>query len=258
MKMTKYLTLFISSLFLTNIAHAQQSTYCSGPVMIMDSFGEVETVPDIAEIVLNVKSQNETEPLTLENLSKNMQRIIDVLHEINIEDKNITTRSINLNPVRDPQNRQSIIAYAGSSEIYFKTYQLDNITELMGKVMEGSNSLFSRISYSTTKENELKNEARAKAFENVSNKSKLYAQISGKELGDICTLTEGNINVVSNQYRANISTTNIVSEIMDSLNSSGFTDASANVERLIPETIPIQPGQIKISAHVSIVYQLKN
>ena len=113
----------------------------------MEGSGEVESIPEIAEVMLNVKSESKTEGEALEDLSKNLQKIIDVLEGLKVKEEHIRTESININPVYHQLNRQEIVGYRGTSQIYFKTFDLAKISDLMNGVMAGSDNLFSNISY---------------------------------------------------------------------------------------------------------------
>ncbi|MCC3861341.1 SIMPL domain-containing protein [Pseudemcibacter aquimaris] len=233
----------VAAFIMTNTASAQQIAQCEGPLISMEGAGEVESVPDIAEVMLNVKSESKTEGEALQDLSENLQKIVDVLEDLNIKDEHIRTDSININPVYNPRNRQEIIAYSGTSRVYFKTFDLKKISDLMNGVMAGSDNLFSNITYSSSDAENLEDKAREKAFKKAHHKAKLYAELSGNKLGQICTISE-------NQIFTNIQpfAINRRSDMM-AMESAPAMKGGLN--------IPIKPGLMKTSARVSVVYQLE-
>ncbi len=232
-----------TALFFVQNVDAQTLKQCQGPLISMEANGEIESLPDIAEVLLNVKSQNKTEGEALQELSKNLQKIIDVLDDLKIKNENIRTDSINITPVYDPRNRQEIIGYSATSRVYFKTFDLGKISDLMNGVMAGSDNLFSNITYSSSEADHLEDQARIAAFNKAQHKAKLYAELSGNKLGTICTISENNVFTTINQFGIN------------KRSDMAMTSEAMSVGNL---NIPIKPGKMKTSAHVSLVYQLEN
>ena len=83
-----------TALFFVQNVDAQTLKQCQGPLISMEANGEIESLPDIAEVLLNVKSQNKTEGEALQELSKNLQKIIDVLDDLKIKNENIVKAQI--------------------------------------------------------------------------------------------------------------------------------------------------------------------
>lgn len=239
MKLSQYLALILASVFTVTACQAQEMSICQGPVITMSAVGEIESIPDVAEVSLNVKSRAKDEMTALADLSKNIQKIIDVLEDLKIKDENMRTDSINVFPVYDQRNRGEIIAYEGTSRVYFKTYDLSKITELMSGVMAGSKNLFSNITYSADDKDSLEDRAREKAFKKAQHKAKLYADLAENKLGKICTITEGNVQVMPRRFD------------MARQETMAMAPAPKNM------SIPIKPGMIKTTAQVTLVYQLE-
>ena len=239
MKILTSLAVLISSILLINASQAQESAFCQGPVITMSAIGEIESLPDVAQISLNVKSQAKDEMSALRGLSANMEKIINVLEALDIKDQDMRTNSINIRPVYDQRNRQEIIAYAGATQIHFKTFELDKITGLMSGVMAGSDNLFSNITYSSN-DKDIEDQARKVAFNKAFHKANLYAELAGNELGTICTITEGQVRVMP--------------RMLEMVRQGTMAMSSAPADILIP----IKPGKITTTAQVTLVYQLEN
>lgn len=240
MKTFQILIIAIASLAVSNIASAQQANICKGALITMSANGEIESIPDVAEVSLNVKSRAKTETEALQGLSENIQRIIDVLEDLKIKDEDMRTDSINVFPVYNQRDRNIIIAYESTSRVHFKTYDLSKITELMSGVMAGSDNLFSNITYTSTDKENLEDQARQAAFKKAQHKAKLYAELAGNKLGNICTITEGHVQVMPRR--------------MDMMRQESMAAAPAPMNL----SIPIKPGKIKTTANVTLVYQLDN
>lgn len=234
------LTLPLFTLLVASPSAAQQIANCEGPLISMEGAGEVESIPDIAEVMLNVRSESKTEGEALKDLSDNLRKIVEVLEVLKIKDEHIRTDSININPVYNPRDRQEIIAYRGTSRVYFKTFDLAKISDLMNGVMAGSNNLFSNITYSSSETESLEDKAREKAFKKAHHKAKLYAELSGNKLSEICTISE-------NQIFTNIQPFS-VNRRADAMAMETVSQGKIN--------IPIKPGMMKTSARVSVVYKI--
>lgn len=241
MKIINVLTISFASLLFVSACNSQEIKTCSGPIITMTATGEVESIPDTAEVSLNVKSRAKDELAALQGLSENIQKIITVLEDLNIQDEDIRTDSISVFPVYDQRNRQEILAYEGTSRVHFKTYDLGKITELMSGVMAGSDNLFSNITYSSTDIEGLEDQAREVAFKKAQHKALLYAELADNELGTICTITEGRVQVMTRRF--------------DMARQEDTMAMSAAPKNL---SIPIKPGKITTTAQVTLVYELEN
>lgn len=240
MKNNTILTIFLASMFTISACQSQEIEVCQGATITMTATGEIETIPDVAEVSLNVKSRGEDEATALQNLSTNIEKIIGVLEELDIKDEDMRTDSINIFPVYDQRNRGEVVAYEGTSRVFFKTFDLSQITELMSGVMAGSDNLFSNITYSSIEEEALEDQARTAAFNKAFHKAELYVDLSGNTLGQICTITESNVQVMPRR--------------MDMMRQETMAMSSApnNI------SIPIKPGKITTTAQVTLVYSLEN
>lgn len=250
MNKTSITTLLFSVIFFTNSSYAQLASYCEGPVIIMEAEGEVESVPDVAEVTLHVKNENEDATIALQGLAQNIETVISILKKLKITDQDIRTDTVNINanyggtPYR-MNNEQEVTGYTGTSFIYFKTNDIKNLSELVNNVMQGSENLFSNINYSSSKEDELLIQARELAYNKAYTKAKHYADLTGNKLGKICTVTEGDIEDITDIYGQ-----------MAVARSMGYAAMAQSVSAI--PNIPIKPGSIKTISKVSIVYQLEN
>ena len=240
MKKTTFLTMFLASVFAISACQAQEVGICNGSTVTMTATGEIESIPDVAEVSLNVKSRGNNENIALQNLSANIEKIIGVLEDLDIKDEDISTDSINVFPVYDQRNRSEVVAYEGTSRVNFKTFDLTQITELMTGVMAGSDNLFSNITYSSTDKDALEDRARTSAFNKAFHKAELYAELSGNTLGQICTITESNVQVMPRR--------------MDMMRQESIAMAAAPMDI----SIPIKPGKITTTAQVTLVYSLED
>lgn len=245
--------LLVSTIFFTNLTNAQNSTYCKGPVIIMEAEGIVESIPDIATFHINLSYQEKDKIETLSKLTDNIRSVLKVLAELEISDENIQTEAIELVDIYEEVDDDDVlIGYRGNAHLNFKIVNFDDLSNIVFEVMNASGNLVNSIYFSTTKEKELENAARKFAYENVVNKAKLYAELSGNQLGQACTITESDIDTISQEF-----------EIYGASNynnrwrtRSGEDTITVVASRI--KAIPIKPGKIETIANVTIVYQLEN
>ena len=253
----KYIFVFnvsVISLLFTNFSHAQISSYCTGPVIIMEAEGEVESIPDTAEVTIDITSENETASIALQDLANNIDSVVNILKREGINDQDIRTDTVNIYPTYSnghmyPMEEDStIVSYNSTSFIYFKTTDIENIKELLNQVMKESDNLFSNIEYSSSNEEELMIKAREIAYKKAHSKAKHYAELSGNKLGSICTITEGDIEDV----------TDIYGQIAAARSFGVMRQVSLSSPEADIPNIQIKPGTVQTKTKVSVIYQLEN
>ncbi|MCC3861342.1 SIMPL domain-containing protein [Pseudemcibacter aquimaris] len=242
-------TFIISYCFLASVSFAQLASYCQGPVIIMEGEGEVESIPDIAELRISIIANNENETIILNELAENTHKVINILKSINIDEADIQTGGLNISPMYGLEpyprgNNSEITSFKGSSFVSFKTTNIENIEEIANKVMNGSQNLLSQINFSSSQKEVLLSKAREAAFLKAQNKAEQFTKLSGNRLGEICTITEGDIGKVTDPVNY-------------AVNNYRMSGAAMLSQARIPN-IPIKPGKIKTKSKVSIVYQLEN
>lgn len=255
MKILSAILIALSILLTANNTLAQNSTYCSGPVIIMEAEGVVESIPDIATFHINLSSQEKDKDEALLKLTENINSVLSVLSSLNIRDENIQSETIEISEIyeEDEDNDDVLVGYEGVARLNFKIIKFDNLSDIISEIITASGNLVNNISFSTSNEKELQNDARKIAFKNVVEKAKLYSELSGNKLGKACTITESKAETITEEYEIYGAT------IFNNRWNTNTQDNTTSIvsSRMAPK-IPVKPGKIETLASVTVVYQLEN
>src|SRR6185503_18157933 len=101
--------LMLGALSWTAPAEAQQASITqtiAGTRLDINATGEVTRVPDLAIISAGVVTRSANATTALQDAAQRMQRVVAALKRAGIEDRDIQTSNVNLNPeYRYPENQ---------------------------------------------------------------------------------------------------------------------------------------------------------
>ena len=164
----------------------------SGTRLDIVATGEVSRVPDIARINAGVVTQARTATQAISQNAERMNRVIAALKRAGIEERDIQTSSINLNPeYRYVENQAPILTgYRASNEV---TVRFRDIAEtgaiLDALVAEGANQISGPM-LEIDKPDEALDEARRKALETARQRADMYARATGMRVTRILAISE--------------------------------------------------------------------
>jgi len=171
------------------------------PTVDVTGEGIVYVVPD--EVTISVRVENTgTEVKALK--TKNDRIVNDVLQTIKrmgIEDKNVQTEYVKLS--KNYQHNTKTYNYSANQTISIYLKDLKKYETLMDGLMASGINRIDGISFSSSKEMELKSQARKKAIENAVMKAKEYVGVLNQTIGKAVSISEAQ-NYISPQpmYRA--------------------------------------------------------
>ena len=181
------------------IANAQVQTVpvqlplISGTRLDIAASGEVTRVPDLAVISAGVQTLKPTATAAIEENATRMERVRAALKRAGIEDKDIQTSSINLNPeYQYDQNRPPrLTGYRASNTVNIKFRDLKRTGAILDAlVAEGSNQI-NGPSLTIDKPESALDEARTKAIANGRARADLYARALGMRVVRLLSVSEG-------------------------------------------------------------------
>ncbi len=158
------------------------------PTVDVTGEGIVRVVPDEVTISVRVENTgNEVKPLK----TKNDQIVNDVLQTIKrmgIEDKNVQTEYVRLS--KNYQHNTKTYNYSANQTISIYLKDLQKYEPLMDGLMASGINRIDGISFSSSKEMELKSQARKKAVENAVMKAKEYVGVLNQTIGKAVSISE--------------------------------------------------------------------
>jgi len=161
--------------------------------------GKVSYQADMAIITLGTQVDKvDTSENALRQLNEVMNRVIPAVKALGIPDKDIQTQSYSLYAQYDYiDNISKVSGYNANQGIIITARGIDQNKDLVTKVVAeatraGANQVNS-ITFSTSKLDELKQQARLKAIADARGKSGVMAQAAGVRLGKIASWYENTI-----------------------------------------------------------------
>ena len=154
--------------------------------------GEVTRVPDIAVISTGVVTRAATATAAIQQNATRMERVRAALKRAGIEDKDIQTSSINLNPdYHYEQNKPPrLTGYQASNQVSVRFRDLGKTGEILDVlVAEGANQI-NGPSLTIDKPEQALDEARMKAIANGRARADLYARALGMRVTRLLSVSE--------------------------------------------------------------------
>lgn len=195
---------------------------------------------DIANISVGLKTEvkKTAAEATLEN-SKTMNKILEAVRDLEIEDKDIKTTNYNLRPVYNwtESRGQELKGYEVSQNVTLKIRNLESIGAIIERTTELGANQVGDINFTIDDEFELKNEAREMAIEKAKEKAGLIASQAGLKLGKLKGVSETSYSPIIPTY------SNAMKEMAFDLVAGGAPS--------------IEVGQNEIRAEVTLIYEVK-
>ena len=172
---------------------AVQMPVMTGTRLDVNATGEVTRVPDMAIISTGVQTLQPTATAAIEENAARMERVRAALKRAGIEDRDIQTSSINLNPeYQYDQNRPPrLTGYRATNTVNVKFRDLKRTgTILDALVAEGANQI-NGPSLTIDKPESALDEARTRAIANGRARADLYARALGMRVVRLISVSEG-------------------------------------------------------------------
>lgn len=154
--------------------------------------GTASATPDEATIQTGVSSEAKTARDALSKNSDAMKKVIAELKKAGIEAKDIQTSQFSIEAVQVyKENAPPLITgYRASNMVGVRVRDLDKLGEVLDQLVTAGANAMHGISFSVSKAETLKDDARKEAMGNALRRAKLYAAAAGAEVGEIVQISE--------------------------------------------------------------------
>ncbi|MBE1282559.1 MAG: DUF541 domain-containing protein [Rhodobacteraceae bacterium] len=157
--------------------------------------GQVDAVPDMATITLGVTHEHAEAGQAMDAVSLAMTEMLSRLKALGLEDRQIQTTQITLNPLWANRNHDSnsaprITGFVASNAVSVNVLDLDHLGRVMDAVLTGGANDFNGLRFGLQEPEPLMSQARAKAVDDAIRKARELATAAGIELGDVMSITE--------------------------------------------------------------------
>lgn len=153
----------------------------------------VQATPDIATISLGVTTTGKTGAEAMAANSQSMQAVIDRLKASGVEDRDLQTSNLSLNPnwVNDSiSSGQKIDGYTASNMLSVRVRDLAKVGEVLDAcITDGANTL-NGITFDLSEPRPALDEARKAAVADARARAELLVTAAGAKLGKIVSISE--------------------------------------------------------------------
>lgn len=199
--------------------------------------GMVPASPDMATIMLGVTSQSKTAQTAMADNSAAVAAILAQLKAAGIEDRDVQTSGLSLNPQFDYNQSADgklpeILGYVASNNVTVRVRALDGLGPVLDRVIQQGANTFNGLTFGLASPEPVLDEARKLAVADARRKAELYAAAAGVRLGPVLTIAEnGGYSEPQPMFR------------MAADSASGGA-------------VPVASGEIGITATVTIEYEV--
>jgi uncharacterized protein YggE len=177
-------------------ASAQQTTIVSQPIagtrLDISAVGEATRVPDIAVVNAGVVTRSTTATAALEQNAAQMERVRAALKRAGIDDRDIQTSNISLNPEYRYADNQApqLVGYTASNQVNVRFRDIRNTGKILDAlVAQGANQI-NGPNLTIDKPDEALDEARAKAIAVGRARAEVYARTLGMRVVRLVAVSE--------------------------------------------------------------------
>jgi len=224
---------------LTHPAYAADPTTpaANEHVISVTGTGKVTVKPDVADVSLGVDVTRDTAKAARDDAATAMTSIISELHTLGIDDSNIQTSTISLNPVYDyNSSTQRVTGYEVTNQVSVHVTDLTKLPDILDQSVAAGATNVNGVSFDVSNRTDLENQARAAAVTDARSHADALASAAGVTITGVQSISETTDSSPWPIYGAGVA---------DS--SKGGVPAPA-----VPT--PVQPGTQDITISVSVNY----
>lgn len=169
------------------------------PTVTVQGWAKVAAVPDIAVLSFGVQTGRvRTAQDAMEQLGGKMRAVVDAVRSVGIEEKDVSTQHLRLNPSYDYYNgRRVATGYEASQNLRVKVRDLSVLTAVIDAVVSEGVNQIGGVSFTIDDPDALRAQGRGEAIADAREKAEALAAMLGRELGQLKGYTEGGAGVVS-------------------------------------------------------------
>lgn len=142
-----------------------------------------------AHFSVNVTQTNKDKQTAVESVNGAMDKIIEAVKDFGINEKDITTQNVSVNEVRRPEKQ-----WQASNSLAITLRDVNKASALTDLLQGFPLAQVSGPSFSVDDSRQAETELLTQAVEDAREKAAQVAQASGRKLGKVLTVNEGNVS----------------------------------------------------------------
>lgn len=241
-KLMRSIPLAACLLLLTSFAFAQEDSakLPKEPIIIVTGHGEVDIQPDQAVVRLGATADDKNAADAQQKVSEIVQKSLDAVTALGVKKEKIHTDRISLQPQYESadssfRHKPKIVGYEASNVLQITLDDLDKIGPVIDAgVTAGANNI-EGVDFQLKNDTGASEEALEQATRQAGAKAQAIAHALGADLGSAVKVQENGVQRIMPMAMGRV---------------MNFAAAPA-------QPTPVEPGQIKITADVTVTYKLK-
>jgi len=226
------------STFLTLPILGQSATEKGPSTLTVSGLGEVRVAPDEATVQLGVTRQRETAQEAQEQVNQVAQEILNAVIQLGVDPEQIQTSELRLSPVytsRRPNSRNEprVVAYRASNIVSVRLEDLPLVGPVIDAAMKAGANQLQGVQFALRNDLSAREQALKEAVKEASQKAKAISEALDVKIIEVIEVNEGSVSVRVPPQR--------------------FETAQLLLEAA---PAPVSPGQLTVSASVTIRYRI--
>ncbi len=207
------------------------------PTLTVTGEGRAAAAPDEAHLRIGVEARAESAARALRETSDGTGRLIRTLAEAGVAERDIQTAAVTVRPVYESHDRSGsepprIAGYAAANIVTARIADLDGLGAVLDRVVTGGANRLEGLSFGLSDPAPALAEARRDALAKARTAAETYAAAAGLALGPI-------------------------RRIADAAAENGPRAVPMAVMRAEASSVPVQPGEVELTARVTVVWTLE-
>jgi len=170
---------------------AQGQEICRNPKIVKTiGTAELKVTPDQAVIQLGVEHQSATAKIAKVAVANASRKILAAIRELNIEDKDVQTAYLYLQPMIDYRKGLRITNFTAEQSLSVTVRDLSKLDAVMDAVLAAGANRIEGIEYRSSELRKYKDQARDEAARAAREKSEALAKALGNQIGKTYSIEE--------------------------------------------------------------------
>ena len=196
--------------------------------------GATQAAPDTAEMSFGVSTTSPNAKSALDEASKGAEQIASAVKKQGIADEDIQTQDVSVYPQTvDQDGKQVITGYQASLSVRVKVRDISKLGEVISAANAAGANNISGPSFTIDDPAPARAEAIDEAVADARKSAEAMAEAAGKSVGEVLSMSSSDVGMVP-------------SPMYSQADMAGAA-----------KDVPIEPGQLDITANVVVVFELK-
>lgn len=207
-----------------------------GALISVTASAQAQTTPDIATINAGVESRGPTAKAAQEAQATRMAAVVAALKAQGVDDKDIQTSQIGLNPIVDysETGQQRITGYSSVNTVTITVRDLDNVSSIIDAIVADGGNRIDGIAFSIDDAEDAEAEAHAEAIRKARTRAEGYAAGAGMKVHRLVSIVEPGGSA-----------------------APVYPEMAMRAMSAEATATPIMPGQVTTGAAVTVVFELR-